>query len=86
MDTTTCLDCHRVLSSESSLANHRQKYCRYRPEKKAKKTSAVARQPRNVVLDDEEFRGLPLERRKLPELEKVSMALHAIMSYYRMML
>ena len=49
--TSTCPDCHRLLSSAIVLAQHREKYCRYRGGKKAKRP-VVARH--RIVVDDED--------------------------------
>ena len=51
-----CPDCQRPLSTEASLARHRQNYCRYRQGKRARKP-AVARQSDDVVLNDDVFSG-----------------------------
>ena len=52
-DSPTCSDCHRTLSSLTSLQRHRENYCRYRLGKKAKQP-AVARQRGAVVIADDE--------------------------------
>ena len=43
-------DCHRTLSSTASLQQHREKYCRYREGKKAKRS--VVFHQRDVEIDD----------------------------------
>ena len=43
--------CGRLLSSQANLQSHREKYCRYREGKKARRP-AVARERRVVEIDD----------------------------------
>ena len=52
-----CPDCHRVLSSATSLQRHRENYCRYREGMRAR--PSVVHRKRNVVaqIEDEEFDG-----------------------------
>ena len=55
---STCDLCQKELSTEASLKQHREKYCRYREGKKAK--SSVVDCRRGVVNIDDgeiEFRG-----------------------------